>query len=138
MRTNMTEAEKRTYTSWAHMKDRCDNPKFSAAQHYSGKGITYERDWKNFDNFVRDLGLRPEGTSLERRDGNVSYTAANCYWATKTEQNRNTSRNVMTLEVAKCIRQRYNEEGLTMGRLATIYGTDRHVVRSIVRNVCWL
>lgn len=46
--------------------------------------------WFKMTSFVEDMGDKPEGTTLERRNNARGYSPANCYWATPTEQNRNT------------------------------------------------
>ena len=86
----------RTYVSWQHMKQRCDNPNHHAADAYQGRGITYDPDWGCYDHFLRDMGYRPEGTSLERIDNDKGYCKSNCKWATREEQNNNRrSRRIM-------------------------------------------
>lgn len=42
-----------------------------------------------FENFLEDMGERPENTTLDRRNNNEGYTKANCRWATIAEQNTN-------------------------------------------------
>lgn len=79
-----------TYVSWNNMKNRCDNssnPK--SVKNYLSKGITYCPEWKDFSVFLKDMGLRPSGTSLDRIDGTKGYYKGNCRWATISEQNRN-------------------------------------------------
>jgi hypothetical protein len=52
--------------------------------------------WRLFDNFLADMGERPNGTSLDRfphHDGN--YEPGNCRWATRVEQARNTRKAVV-------------------------------------------
>ena len=75
-----------TYKSWDSMKARCrnkNNPK------YGGRGITFCKRWEKFENFLEDMGERPEGTSLDRIDTDGNYEPGNCRWATIEEQNRN-------------------------------------------------
>lgn len=78
-----------TWSSWQSMQQRCNNQKHHAYQRYGGRGITVCRRWHDYDNFLADMGERPEGTSLERRKNNKGYSPGNCYWATRTEQQRN-------------------------------------------------
>lgn len=82
-----------TYSSWDSMKQRCLNPNHRSYHNYGGRGITICEQWLTFENFLADMGQRPENTWLERRDNNKGYTPENCYWATPSQQNRNTRRN---------------------------------------------
>jgi hypothetical protein len=39
-----------------------------------------------FENFLKDMGERPEGKTLDRRDNDKGYCKSNCRWATDEEQ----------------------------------------------------
>lgn len=88
----------RTYTSWLAMKARCDNPEATAYDKYGAAGISYAERWASFENFLADMGERPERTTLDRwprADGN--YEPGNCRWATWRQQrlNRKTTKAVV-------------------------------------------
>ena len=74
---------------WQGMHNRCRNPDFNDWEHYGGRGITVCERWKDFSNFLQDMGERPEGTSIDRIDVNLGYTLGNCRWATPKEQAAN-------------------------------------------------
>lgn len=76
-----------TYTTWVSMKSRCDNPAHAAYPKYGELGITYAPEWAVFDNFLRDMGERPAGTTIDRFNSKLGYFKGNCSWATITEQN---------------------------------------------------
>jgi hypothetical protein len=79
-----------TYHSWTAMKKRCRDPNNKDWKIYGGRGISYCERWERFDNFLADMGERPEGTSLDRfPDKNGNYEPGNCRWATDLEQARN-------------------------------------------------
>lgn len=84
------------YTAWGSMWTRCTNPKARGFEHYGGRGIKVHPDWKSFERFLSDMGERPSsGHSIERRNVDANYSAANCYWGTAKEQclnKRNTLR----------------------------------------------
>ena len=80
----------RAYHSWYSMKQRCSNSKRKDFSHYGGRGIGICERWlHSFANFLSDMGERPPGLTLERRDNNGDYEPGNCYWATKSEQTCN-------------------------------------------------
>lgn len=79
-----------TYWSWWSMRRRCYAPSCNRYENYGGKGIRVCVRWVNsFDNFVADMGLRPDGCVLDRKDPKRSYYPDNCRWVTVQESNRN-------------------------------------------------
>ena len=77
------------YKTWSCLRDRCRNSKARDYKNYGGRGITVCERWDSFENFLNDMGLRPEGMSLDRIDNDKGYSKDNCRWADKTTQNRN-------------------------------------------------
>ena len=84
-----------TYRTWQAMMARCYNPKVKAFKDYGGRGIKVCDGWHLFENFLAYMGKRPDDLTLDRIDSNGDYTPCNCRWTTRTEQNRNTRRNVV-------------------------------------------
>lgn len=75
-----------TYNSWSNMKRRCLNEENHNYPDYGGRGITIQEDWHDFECFLRDMGSRPDGTTLDRIDSDGDYTKENCRWATAQQQ----------------------------------------------------
>lgn len=77
------------YITWDSMLQRCNNPKTIGYKNYGFRGITICDKWLNFDGFFEDMGFKPKGLTLERRNNDLGYCKENCYYATPTEQARN-------------------------------------------------
>lgn len=88
------------YVSWTAMKWRCKTTRLPTFLYYGMRGITYCKRWESFDNFFKDMGPRPVGMSLDRRNGDLGYSKTNCRWVTPTEQSRN-RRNVKAAHAHK-------------------------------------
>ena len=78
-----------TYATWGTMKQRCLNPNNHAYLSYGGRGITVCDRWLTFENFLVDMGTKPDGLTLDRIDNDGNYEPGNVRWATPKEQAAN-------------------------------------------------
>jgi hypothetical protein len=82
-----------THNSWCAMKQRCNYEGSDEFQRYGAAGITVCERWLNsFENFLEDMGERPDGMTLDRIDNGKGYEPGNCRWATHHEQRMNQER----------------------------------------------
>lgn len=83
-----------TYFIWKSMKDRCCNPENERWDRYGGRGLTICERWKlSYEDFMADMGPRPDRGTIERRDNDLGYFPENCSWESYADQNRNKSNN---------------------------------------------
>jgi hypothetical protein len=81
---------KTTWRIWVNIQPRCEDPENHAYAYYGGRGIRLCDRWKVFENFLEDMGERPGSKySLDRINNDGNYELANCRWATRSEQMRN-------------------------------------------------
>jgi len=79
----------KVYRAWLHMKDRCNNTNDKEYKRYGARGIAICKEWKSSEQFLKDMGDSPKGTSLDRIDNNKNYCKENCKWSTPREQANN-------------------------------------------------
>lgn len=86
----------RAYYVWQTMRQRCGNPRAPGWKNYGGRGIKVCPEWVTFEQFWSDMawGYFP-GLTLERKDNDGDYSPANCVWATRLDQARNTRKTRM-------------------------------------------
>lgn len=120
-----------TYACWGAMKNRCLNPKNNDYKDYGGRGIKVCQDWMLFENFLRDMGVRPDGMSIDRKNNDGDYCKENCVWIPLSDQqsNRRNTRNITVNGVTKSISQWSKIQGISKvtlrNRVVSGWPTDR-------------
>jgi hypothetical protein len=109
----------RTYKTWAKMLERCRNSRANDFQRYGGRGITVCERWLKFENFFADMGEKPLGLTIERKNNDGNYEPGNCRWATDAEQRSNTRRTRLITYNGKTQTATMwaHEVGIPLGRL---------------------
>ena len=121
-----------TYKSWDAMIQRCCNKDGKNYKKYGALGISVCDDWRNsFENFLRDMGERPSGTSLDRIDGSKGYFRENCRWADSSTQTRNRACTTLNLETVEKIRVMFIL-GATPSRISKETGVSYSSVSTLV------
>lgn len=94
-----------TYGIWRGMKQRCLNKNSGEYVNYGGRGISVCDRWLVFDNFLADMGERPEGHHIDRINNDGNYEPANCRWVTPKQNQRHTrkSRMVEAFGEVRCL-----------------------------------
>lgn len=114
-----------TYRSWQAAKDRCHNPNNSKYAAYGGSGITMCDEWSSsFEAFLRDVGMRPAGHTLDRLDQCKGYEPGNVKWSTAREQSENRGTTKL---------YRWRGTWMTTREIAEIEGISFNSIRKIVR-----
>ncbi len=81
--------ETSTYTIWRRMKVRCTKEDAKDFPRYGGRGISICERWLSFENFLEDMGVRPEGMQIDRINNDGNYEPSNCKWVTPRENSNN-------------------------------------------------
>jgi hypothetical protein len=68
------------YNSYRQMKNRITNPNNADYPSFGGKGIKLCPEWMTYEGFLQDMGERPAGARLRRRDSSADFMPSNCYW----------------------------------------------------------
>lgn len=126
------------YYCWKGMNQRCSNPNSPQWKDYGGRGIEVCRGWReSFTDFLKDMGPRPSPLhSIERKNNSNGYYPDNCKWATRTEQNRNSRKNVMTVELAARIRLE-RASGIRPRDICKNHQIKKWVIYSVLSRKTW-
>ncbi len=85
------------YRAWMAAKARCFDTNCKSYKDYGARGITMCEEWKHsYLTFIKHMGERPSGLTLERVNNDGNYEPGNCIWAScKVQANnkRNSKKN---------------------------------------------
>lgn len=88
-----TVENRREYNSYTSMIERCYCENHASYSNYGGRGIDVCEDWLckdfGFSTFLKEMGKRPDGFTLDRIDVNKGYCKDNCRWADIKTQSHN-------------------------------------------------
>ena len=110
-----------TYNSYNAMFQRCYNPKAENYIYYGGRGIGIDPEWAFFEKFLEDMGEKPDGYQLDRKDNDGDYCKTNCHWVLPIENSSITRRNV---------KFRHEDELLTLSEISRRTGIHLETLRS--------
>lgn len=108
-----------TYHSWANMIQRCTNSNHKDFKDYGARGIEVCEKWKKFEGFLDDMGERPDGTTIDRKENNGNYDVRNCRWANLETQSKNkrTTRRIEFSGVTKTLSEWADSLGISSSAL---------------------
>ena len=85
---------KRLYSIWQNMKQRCHNSNNPKWEYYGGKGIKVCSEWytdfKAFEKWALNNGYA-DNLEIDRIDNNGNYESSNCQWLTHSQNCHKTS-----------------------------------------------
>ena len=128
-RGGITNKYPNEYRAWNLMKRRCYNHNDRSYRNYGSRGIKVCDRWINsFQNFLEDMGSKPDGCSLDRIDTNKDYSPENCRWADWWTQQRNRRNN----RAVPCIKKHRRKFLLTIQNggniLHKLYNTEEEAI----------
>jgi len=134
------KSHKRLMGAYQHMIGRCYRKNNKDYYNYGKRGIVVCDEWKGnpevFCKWALENGYTDK-LSIDRIDFNKGYSPDNCRWATAETQARNTSRNVLTMELAENMRNdRYNLK-MTFHELKVKYKVSHGTVVAVISKRIW-
>ena len=125
-----------TYASWNAMKQRCNNDKRTNYAEYGGLDIIYQSSWERFENFLADMGERPVGTVLDRKDNNKDYSKENCRWSTYAVSAQNRYSTKLSVESVQQILDLY-KAGYKQDWIARRFDVKQQTISTVITGARW-
>ena len=118
----------REYRRWRNMMTRCYNTKVKSYKDYGARGIKVCERWHTFENFFEDVGVFPDGLTLDRVDNSGDYTPDNWRFATQEEQKNNKRSNAW---------YEYKGENRTVAQWSRLLGIKQGTLLSRLKKPGW-
>lgn len=77
------------YKTWRGMWARCTSRRHKSFCSYGDRGIGVCPEWADFSVFCADMGEKPKGFQLDRKNNDKGYSKENCHWVSPSENCRN-------------------------------------------------
>lgn len=126
------KSNSREMQSWSDMKRRCYSKNRKDYKNYGGRGISVCDRWLNGDGvvsgfhcFLIDMGVRPDGMTLDRINSSGNYEPLNCRWANTIDQ-MNNRRDTIYVEV--------NNEKISLANASRILGLEYQMAYRLLKN----
>jgi hypothetical protein len=139
-------ARRRTpeYQTWSGMLRRCYDDRSPDFARYGARGISVCERWRSsFEDFLADVGAKPPGCTLDRRDNALGYEPGNVRWATPSEQARNrrsnhsVTANGETLTIAEWSERTGIRPDTLLRRLRLGWTPDAAVSQVVAKRTSW-
>lgn len=134
---------RRTFVIWAGMRARCRTAHESSYKYYGSRGVSVCDRRASFEKFVEDMGLAPDGMSIERLDISKGYEPANCMWATSAQQanNKSNSRMIEAFGLVMTVTEWGGLVGISpitiAGRLRYGWSVERALTQPVDKSKDW-
>ena len=130
-----------SFQCWVDMNKRCHSPSDPSYPNYGARGIEVCGEWRHTPNqFVLDMGEKPQGMSLDRIDNGKGYFKDNCRWTTSEVQASNKRSNVLLehkgeiMPVSQWAKKLGMHKATLRGRLASGWGVERSVTTPVSKS----
>lgn len=125
-----------TYQTWLNMRRRCLDCRNQDFARYGARGVTICDRWSSFDNFLADMGTKPDGMTLDRIDNDGNYEPGNCRWSTVLHQNQNRSSVRLCALSAVLIRYMARRRN-SIRRIAEAFDVNSGTVSCVISRHTW-
>jgi len=129
----------REYTkrSWYAMRGRCHSKSSGNYQYYGGNGVEIDSRWDDFDNFLKDMGERPDNHVLDRIDAEQGYGPGNCRWITQAHNIRRKRCVKMSNGKRRLAKWYYGFAGMSHSWIAQELGVSRKTISFLLNWQTW-